>query len=70
MQQQIESLANNQDPHAIISNIRWQISAMGANDSEMNDIDKIVQQLDNKQISAEEAVKKVTAIYENKQDYH
>jgi len=63
-----ETLAENSE--AVILNIRQQIMAMGANDSEFYEIDKILNQLHEKKISDAEAIDQAMKIQEGKLDYH
>ncbi|HAO81442.1 MAG TPA: hypothetical protein DEA87_01010 [Candidatus Veblenbacteria bacterium] len=58
------------DPRLQIEEIRGRIYSMGANDSEMSEINNIVHDFETNKISAEEAVKKSNEILERKQDYH
>ena len=53
-----------------INCIRQQIYMMGANDSENNKINEIINSMKLGEISGEEAVREVNLILESKQDYH
>jgi len=53
-----------------VNNIKQQVMAMGANDSENSQFDEIISSLSNKKISPTEAVKQANTILNSKQDYH
>jgi hypothetical protein len=60
----------SKDPIIIIEGLRQQIYMMGANDSENSQVNAIVDMYKRGEIEGEEAIQKVTAILNNKQDYH
>lgn len=53
-----------------IESTRSEIAVMGANDSEMDELDKIKSAVESKKISPQEAISKALGIKESKQDYH
>lgn len=55
---------------AALAAIEAQIHAMGANDSESGDLAQIRRQLQDKEITAEEAVARAEGIRDSKQAYH
>jgi len=55
---------------AFIENIRNQIAVMGANDSEMDDLNQIRSAMESEKISPQEAMNKALEIKNSKQDYH
>ncbi len=50
--------------------LRQDVYRMGANDSEIPEIDRIIEQFRNGECTAEEALAKVYKIKNSKQDYH
>ena len=53
-----------------IEAIRSQIASMGANDSEFESVNNIIQQLEAGDITPKEAVAMVSGVRDSKQDYH
>jgi len=59
-----------EDIAAEIMTILNRISVMGGNDSEIEEINKIMEDLQNGHISGEDALKKAHQIEDRKMDYH
>lgn len=55
---------------AKIGLIRQEVALMGANNSEIPEIDAIIEQFRNDECTAQEALAAAHAIKESKQDYH
>lgn len=53
-----------------IEQIRAEISVLGANDSEFSDLNNIIDQLDQQNITPQEAIQQAQAVRDSKQDYH
>ena len=53
-----------------ILELRQQIAAMGANDSEFYNVDQLIGQLNRGEIEPAQALKEVRGILNGKQDYH
>lgn len=58
------------DAHSEILAIKEQVFLMGANDSEGSKFDEILLQLDNKEITEDQAIGEANKILFSKQDYH
>ncbi len=58
------------EAQAEIEGIRWQISQMGANDSEFRDLNQVVTELEAGDITPTEAVARARGIRDSKQAYH
>ncbi len=58
------------DPQSEILSIKEQVFLMGANDSEGSKFDEILRQLQDKEITEEQAVGEAYKILYSKQDYH
>lgn len=66
----MEQIKEMSDPRSVIEEMRGQAMVMGFNDSETQAFDSIIEELDAKTISVQEAFKRAQAIINNKQDYH
>lgn len=63
-------LMNKNHAYATIEAVRAEIGVMGRNDSEFSTLDAIKRQLEDGQITPDDAIAQAKAIPENKQDYN
>ncbi|MEX0931619.1 MAG: hypothetical protein WDZ88_02600 [Candidatus Paceibacterota bacterium] len=50
--------------------IRGEVAVMGANDSEITDLNHLLEKLENREVSPEDAVIEASRIQSSKMDYH
>jgi len=58
------------DARQYIEAVRMQIAQMGANDSEFSDLDKIIRQLEDGEITPLQAMQQADGLRDSKQSYH
>ena len=66
----LEELGKINDAHALIAHIKQTVAVMGANDSEIPELDSILEDLHARTCAPEEAIQKARAIESRKMDYH
>jgi hypothetical protein len=65
-----ESEVTHNQARQHIEAVRGEIASMGANDSEFESLNTIIEELNNRIISPQEAVNRANGVRDSKQSYH